>query len=148
MIPVEDPAGGAALIFHDQPERTPNKHTDQIAHIEQNAYQKQVGIGENAKVFQKSQGGDQPDPQQHHLVSGAGGGDDILFQRIPAESLQGRLEPLEKYLVGSQCDVFCRDQLLQHIQHPQDPQHMEPGKFTEKVEPLENIVALKICYVQ
>ena len=33
MIPVEDTAGRAAFVLHDQPERTPDEHADQIAYV-------------------------------------------------------------------------------------------------------------------
>ena len=35
MIPVENAAGGAAAGFHEQAERTPDKHTDEIADVEE-----------------------------------------------------------------------------------------------------------------
>ena len=47
VIPVEDAAGGTAFVFHDQPERTPHQHADQITHIEQDTYQEQMGIGQD-----------------------------------------------------------------------------------------------------
>ena len=34
MIPVEDPAGGAALVAHDEAEGTPDQYADKIADIE------------------------------------------------------------------------------------------------------------------
>ena len=69
MVPVKNTAGGAALVFHDQPERTPNQHTDQIAHIKKHADEEQMGIGKDAAVFQKAQGGDQRCPQEHNFIS-------------------------------------------------------------------------------
>ena len=40
MIPVKNTAGRTASILHDQSERAPYQHTDQIAYIEKNTDQK------------------------------------------------------------------------------------------------------------
>ena len=49
MIPVEDAAGGAAPGFHQQPEGTPDQHTDQIAYIEADADHKQTCLVDDAE---------------------------------------------------------------------------------------------------
>ena len=35
MIPVKNSAGGAAFVFHNEPERTPDEHANKIAHIKE-----------------------------------------------------------------------------------------------------------------
>jgi len=48
MIPVKDPAGGASAVVHDQPERTPDQHADQVAYVEQDTDHKQVRLADDA----------------------------------------------------------------------------------------------------
>jgi len=48
MIPVEDAACGAAAVLHQQTKRTPDQHTDEITHIEDNRNEEQMNIGQDA----------------------------------------------------------------------------------------------------
>lgn len=58
VIPVEDPAGGAAAVFQDQAEGTPDQDADQIAHIEEHGDHEQVGLVQHAGVVQHPDGRD------------------------------------------------------------------------------------------
>lgn len=100
------------------------------------------------QVPQNPQGCNQGDPQQHHLVSGAGGGDDICLQGIQIHPFQHRPEPQLEYFVRTQRHIFYGNQLEQHIQHPNHPQHMKPGEFAEKGETLQNIVAGEVGSIE
>ena len=51
MVPVEDPAGGAAAVLEQQPERTPYQYTDQIAHIEENGHHQKLPIAQESPMM-------------------------------------------------------------------------------------------------
>ena len=55
VIPVKDPAGGAAFVAHHQSEGTPDQYADQIAHIEEGAGEKQMLILQHTCKFQHTQ---------------------------------------------------------------------------------------------
>lgn len=78
-------------------------------------------IRKDTPALQKAQSGDEGDPQHHHLVSGAGGGEDVALQTLQVDPLQHRPEPKLEDLVRTQGNVLDRDQLEQHIQNPNGP---------------------------
>ena len=82
MIPVEDAAGGAAAVLHDQPERTPDQHADQIAHIERNGDHEEDHVIDDSIVVQQADGNDQGGPEDEYLIGGLGGGDHIVTQGL------------------------------------------------------------------
>ena len=49
VVPVKNAAGGAAAVLHKpHPERAPEKHTDKVAYIKDNAYKQQHSSSDDA----------------------------------------------------------------------------------------------------
>ena len=63
MIPIEDPAGGAASVFQDQTEGTPDQDADQIADVEKYGDHEQVGLVQYAGIVQRPDGRNQQAPE-------------------------------------------------------------------------------------
>ena len=92
MIPVENAAGGAAFVFHNQPERAEDEHADQIAHIKQNADQKKMNILQNSDMMKRSQPRNEQSPEDKYLVRRLRGSDDIGLKGLYIDFLKHRAE--------------------------------------------------------
>ena len=82
MVPVENPAGGAAPGFHHQPKGAPDQHTDQIAHIKGNRDQKQQWLVQHTSVIEYAEHCQQTAPEQKDLIGRLGGGDNVFPESL------------------------------------------------------------------
>ena len=139
MVPVKDPAGGAASVFHDEPEGAPDQHADQIADIESGADHKQCGLADNAGKVKDADHCQQRDPQQHHLVGSLGGGGDMGLQSGGVDLLSDGAKAMRKEFHGAQGQfVSDGDDLQDHIQNPDRPEQMKRGEGAEEIQTIQN----------
>ena len=101
MVPVEDPAGGAAAVAHDQTEGAPDQHSDQIADIKAYADEEKSGFVDDSVEIENSDYSNQGAPEDKYLVCSLGGGLDIAAQGIPVDFLPNGPEAVGKDLLGA-----------------------------------------------
>jgi len=137
VIPVEDPAGGAAAGTHQQPEGTPDQHTDQVAHIEAHTDQKKNVFVDQLCEIQNADDCDQRGPKKKYLVCRLGGGLNVALQSISVDLVPDGSEPVGKQLLRAKGNgIFNGDDLQKHIDHPHHPKNVEDGKLLKKVHSL------------
>ena len=66
VVPVEDPAGGAAAVAHHQPEGTPDQHADQVADVEKYGNEEQNRLAEQPPVPAKADDRQQGAPDREN----------------------------------------------------------------------------------
>ena len=65
VVPVENPAGGAAAVFHKpDPERTPEKNADKVADIESDGKNKKHVLADNSAEIKRADYGDKREPDK------------------------------------------------------------------------------------
>ena len=134
MVPVEDAAGGAAFVFHNQPEGAPDEDADQVADIKEHRDHKQAGLVDDTLEIQGADGRRHKAPEDKDLIGGLGGGSRIVPEAAGADSLPGGTVAVGEQLPGAQGQpAFHRGQLEEHIRHPDEPEKMQGGKAAEKV---------------
>ena len=139
MIPVENAAGRAAFILHDQPEGAPDQNTDQITYIEAYGNHEQPALVDNPGVIQHPNCRDQGDPDQHNLVRSFCGSDYVFFQCLIVDFFPQGTEPVGKELLRPKGHfIFYRNDLQDHIRNPDKPQKVQRGKSCEKVPAFQN----------
>ena len=144
VIPVENAAGGAAFVLHDQPEGTPDQNADQVTDIEADGDHKEPQFADHVRIIQYADQGDQGDPEQHDLVCGFCGGYDVVFQGLGIDLFADGTETVGKKFLRTQGHfVFYGNDLLNHIRDPDDPQKMQGGESREKVSAFQNIKYLR-----
>ena len=140
MVPVENAAGGAAAVVHDQPEGTPDENTDQITYIKNHSDQKKnfpvIQPGKIAHAYQC----DQHNPHQHHLESRLGGIGDIVFHCFQVHLFHNGPEVFPEKLQRADGQVFMKGpQLGGHIHQPHAPQKMQQGEPIKKHPPFQHM---------
>lgn len=126
MIPVEDPAGGAAAGFHQKPERTPDQHADQVAYIKAHADHKQPHLADDSGPIEDADRCYQRTPQQENLICSLGRCQDIASQCFVIDFIPNRLKEIGKQFHRSQRQfVFNGDDLQDHICNPNQPKDMQ-----------------------
>lgn len=149
MIPVENAAGGAAPVFHQQTERTPDQHTNQVADIKDYGDQIQGGFSNPVFEIQHTDGANQNAPQNQYLIGGFAGGQNIGFQGIPIDFIPNGAETMGKELLRPNGDpVSDGDDLENHIRNPDDPEKMQRGKLMKELIPFQNIKCIGTEKVQ
>ena len=121
MIPVEDAAGGAAFVLHNKSERTPYKNADKITHVEDHGNEKQPHPADHSRKIKHADNGNQPTPEQQHLVGGTAGRGNVISQGGGAYLFPDRTEVRGKQLHRADRNselVIYRDYLQEHIEHP------------------------------
>ena len=133
MVPVEYSAGGAALVFHNEPEGTPYEYTYQVAYIEECGYHyHHTRIYNSAQVQYADYCSDRK-PYHHNLVCRLSGILDILLKAFVVDFFfYGSEQRFEDLLRAYGYVCFHRDKLQKHIPHPYYPQNMQRRKFSEK----------------
>ena len=122
MVPVEYATGGAAAIFHDEPERTPDQHADEVADIEEHADHEKNGVVDHAEIVQQSDDGQKNDPDDENLVRGFGGRDHVFAECGMIDLFADRLEfDFEQFLRPQRDIVLYGNQLEYHINDPDYP---------------------------
>ena len=143
MIPVEDPAGGAAAGLHQKPEWTPDQHADKVTHIEAHADHKQNHLADDPGPIQDADHYDQPAPKQKNLICGPGRCQDIASQCLVIDFIPDRLKAIGKQLHRSQRQfVFNGDDLQDHIRNPNQPKDMQQRRSGKEVCSFEDIKLL------
>ena len=92
MVPVEDAAGRAAAVLHNEPEGAPDQYADQVADIERERDEEERRVGEDAQPMQQRERNHHRRPEQEDPVGGAGGVDDVLAQRLIVDLAGGGAE--------------------------------------------------------
>ena len=65
VVPVENPAGGAAAVFHEpDPERTPEKNADKVADIESDGKNKKHVLADNSAEIKRADYGNKREPDK------------------------------------------------------------------------------------
>ena len=65
VVPVENPAGGAAAVFHKpDPERTPEKNADKVADIESNGKNKKHVFSDYSGEIKRADYGNKREPHK------------------------------------------------------------------------------------
>ena len=138
MIPVEDAAGGAASVFHHQAEGTPKQHADEIADVEDDRNQKQMYMAEDAGGMQCAKRRNQQRPDDKHSESAPSGIDNVHFKRIPIDFFRNRSEVLTEHLERTNGQAALdREELSEHIEHPDKPQKMKKGWLVKEAQPFD-----------
>ena len=149
MIPVEDPAGGAAAGAHQQPEGTPDQHADQIAHIEQHRDQEQLRAFQDAAVVKPADDRQTGAPDEEDLVGGLGGGDDIRPEGLVVDPVAVEAEAAGEELHGAKRElVFDGHDLQEGVRRPHQPEQVEQAELFEEVPALQNVKFLPPQAVQ
>ena len=139
VIPVEDPAGGAAAVFHHQTEGAPDQHADQVAYIEKYGDQKKSGLSKNPGEIKNADGSNQGPPDDENFISGLCCVDDIAVKGFVIDFILHGPEAAGPELLGAQRHLIPDgDDLLDHIHNPQQPKNMEKRKTGEKVQAVQN----------
>ena len=79
MVPVENTTRGAASVLHNKTERTPYEHAYKVAHVEQNAYNKEHIVADKAGVIKHAHNGNKSHPEKHYLIGAFRSGDNIAL---------------------------------------------------------------------
>ena len=126
MIPVENAAGGAAAVAHDEPEGAPYKHADKVAHIKGNGNQQQLGLTQHVKEVQQPQHGDERHPDDHDLIGSLGGRAHVRLDSLLIYLLRNGSEAGKEMLMRAQRNIALdRHKLAEHIDKPQYPQQVK-----------------------
>lgn len=126
MVPIEDTAGCATAIAHHQAERAPNQYADQVADVEDDRAKEERGIAEHGFVMQPAKQRGQHRPKQEDAAGGAGGADDVGFERLAVDLFQDGTKMLLKELQGADGKILLnRKNLREHIEHPDPPEQMQ-----------------------
>ena len=96
MIPIEDAAGGATTVFHDQAEGTPNENANEVAHIEASTDEKKHLLADEIGVIKRGDHGKQSDPKEEYLICRTRGGDDVTAKRLIIDRLADGAESAAK----------------------------------------------------
>jgi len=148
MIPVEDAAGGAAFVLHNEPKRAPDQHADQIAHIEESREQYHNPMVNHAR---EKKGGDEcayRDPNEHDLVCGGGGIFHILLEILDVYFLFDRTKERLEHFLRSDGDMrFDRDESQDHVIHPNPPKQVQRRKIGEEFT-LGNVECIAVGTVE
>ena len=140
VIPVEDPARRAAPVVQDQPERTPDQHADQIAHVERHGDQEQDPVIDDICLPQHDERNDPGRKDDKDLVGRFGRLNDVLAQVDVVDRLfDGAESHLEQLLRTERQPRAHGNQLQQHIKDPQPPQQMEHREMFEEIPAFQDI---------
>ena len=139
MIPVKDPASGAAPVLHNQPEGTPDEHTDQITHIKEYRDHKKRHFIDDTKKIQHPDPGNEQTPKDKHFVSRFCGRYDVVSQSLVIDLVPYWFETAGKKFLRSQRHlIFDGDDLKDHVHHPHTPQKVQKRKLFEKIHSIQN----------
>ena len=141
MIPVEDTAGRAAAVAHDQPERTPDQHADQVTDIEEHGDQKNDIPVDHPCKKQYADHGCHNRPDNENFIGGFGGTNNVFLQCRGIDTVYDRTEINLEQFLRTQTDmpVCRRDQLPEHVQDPKEPEDVKYGKSLEEIESIKDL---------
>ena len=140
MVPVENAAGGAALGAHDQAERAPDEHADEVANVKQHGYHKKTGLVYDACIIEQTYHCQQQAPQHQHLVSSFGGCRYVSAQGLVVYFFSDGLEAVCKQLLRAKGQlIFYGDELEDHIHQPYGPEQMQRIEALYKTHAVQNI---------
>lgn len=144
MVPVEDAAGGAAAVLHDEPEGAPDEHADEVADVEQHRDHEERRPVYDAEAVQQPYRRDEQAPEDEHLVRGAGGGRYIVPQRLVIYLLADRSEAVCKELLRAERHLVLYGHYLQkHVCGPNHPEQVQRREAAEKIVPLQHVEGLR-----
>ena len=145
VIPVKDPTGGTAAVFHDQPEGAPDQHANQVADVKQHRDHKQRYLVDYAPIIQQPDPRDQKAPKDKNLISGLSGGHDIASQGFMVDLVPYGPKMVGKELLRAYWDfIFNGDDLKEHIYDPYRPQKMQRRKSFKKVHSVEHKINIRL----
>ena len=122
MVPVKNPAGGAASVFHNQAKGTPDQYTDQIADIKQYRDHKQCKLADDTAGEQYSDHRNQQVPDHKHFIGRQRCADNIVFESLIIDFSAKRFESVGKKFLGTQRHlVFDGNDLKKDIGDPDQP---------------------------
>lgn len=144
MIPVKDPTGGTAAVFHDQPEWAPDQHADQVANIKQHRDHKQRYLVDYAPIIQQADPHDQKAPKDKNLISGLSGGHDIASQGFMVDLVPYGPKMVGKELLRAYWDFIFNGDDLKELSLNQGPQKMQGRKDFEKIHSVEHKETIRL----